>query len=128
MFVPSEGGDNQQEENIPDDRSIHPFSQRERALPRKHADEFANAVCVAHKPTTIEKALSGHNSEGWRLAGNAEYQSLMEKETWDLVDLPSGRTAIGCKRIFMAKQGLNGEVERLKARLVAKGYSQNYME
>ena len=50
----------------------------------------------------------------------------MENDTWDLVELPSGRKTIGCKWVFKAKRDKDGKVERFKARLVAKGYAQKY--
>ncbi|KAM7465888.1 hypothetical protein LguiB_013450 [Lonicera macranthoides] len=46
--------------------------------------------------------------------------------TWDLVTLPAGKQAIGCKWVFTVKINPDGSVARLKARLVAKGYAQTY--
>ena len=43
--------------------------------------------------------------------------------TWDLVDLPAGKKAIGCKWVFTIKVNPNGSVAHLKAQLVAKGYA-----
>ena len=51
---------------------------------------------------------------------------LMNNNTWDLVELPEGKEAIGCKCVFKVKHNSEGEVERCKCRLVAKGYSQRY--
>ena len=59
-------------------------------------------------------------------AADAEYQSLVENETWELVELPCNRKPVACKWVFKAKQGGDGKVECFKARLVAKGYAQKY--
>ncbi|KAJ0575491.1 putative RNA-directed DNA polymerase [Helianthus annuus] len=60
----------------------------------------------------------------WIEAMNLEMEALMRNQTWELVDLPSGRKPIGCKWVYRVKYKANGEVERYKARLVAKGYNQ----
>ncbi|CAN0884979.1 Retrovirus-related Pol polyprotein from transposon TNT 1-94, partial [Linum grandiflorum] len=60
----------------------------------------------------------------WKEAADSEIQSIMSKHTWELVDLPKGCKAIGCKWIFKRKLMTDGSVERYKARLVIKGYSQ----
>ena len=60
-------------------------------------------------------------------AADAEYVSLMQNETWDLVELQSGRQAIGSKWVFKVKCGSDGKVERFKAWLVAKGYTQKHL-
>ena len=74
----------------------------------------------------MEEALAGDCSEEWKHAADAEYASLLQNETWDLVELPSGRQAIGSKWVFKVKCGSDGKVERFKARLVAKGYAQKH--
>lgn len=60
----------------------------------------------------------------WVIAINEEMNSLHRNNTWELVDLPVGRKAIGCKWVFKIKYKSNGEIERYIARLVAKGYGQ----
>ncbi|XP_049347856.1 uncharacterized mitochondrial protein AtMg00820-like, partial [Solanum verrucosum] len=60
----------------------------------------------------------------WIEAMHAEIQALTNNITWELVDLPKGKSAIGCRWIYKMKYKSTGEVERFKTRLVAKGYSQ----
>ena len=51
----------------------------------------------------------------------------MEKNgTWELVDLPRGKTTVGCKWVFTVKYKYDGSLERYKARLVAKGFTKTY--
>ena len=52
--------------------------------------------------------------------------SLIENDTWDLVDLPEGRKPVECKWIFKIKRGSDGSIKRYKVRLVAKGFSQKH--
>uniref|UniRef100_H3G5X4 Reverse transcriptase Ty1/copia-type domain-containing protein n=1 Tax=Phytophthora ramorum TaxID=164328 RepID=H3G5X4_PHYRM len=59
-------------------------------------------------------------------ACDSECDSLLKNDTWDVVPLPKGRKAIGCRWVFRVKENQAGEVERFKARLVAKGFSQKY--
>lgn len=53
-----------------------------------------------------------------------ELDDLASNNTWDIVDLPSGKVTIGNKWIYKIVYNLNGTVDRFKARLVAKGYTQ----
>src|SRR3954463_5438515 len=55
-----------------------------------------------------------------------EFQALKKNDTWDVVSLPPGKRAVGCKWVFTVKHTSEGKVDRYKARLVAKEYSQTY--
>jgi histone deacetylase 1/2 len=99
-------------------------SGRERNPPMYYHDEYATmttakyaALYVAEieEPETLKDALA-----------DAEYQSLLENETWELVELPAGRKPISCKWVFKVKHDESGKVERFKGRLVAKGFLQKY--
>ena len=74
------------------------------------------------EPKNIVEALE----KDWKTAANAEYMSLMENDTWDLVDLTEGRKPVECKWIFKLKRGSNGSIKRYKAHHVAKGFSQKH--
>ena len=56
-----------------------------------------------------------------------EMDALNGNGTWDLIQLPAGKKAIGCHWVFVVKVNLDGLAARLKARLVAKGYAHIYL-
>jgi hypothetical protein len=68
--------------------------------------------------------MNDKNAEEWKRAMDLEFNSLINNETWELVDLPPEKKTIGTKWVFKVKQNPDGTIERFKARLVAKGYSQ----
>ena len=96
-------------------------SKRTRQPPVRYGlDEYTAAANVEHvacatyqipEPQTVDEALDSDYSTEWKQAADAEYESLMENETWDLVQLPSGRTPIGCKWVFKVKHKSDGTVE-----------------
>ena len=55
-----------------------------------------------------------------------ELDALHKTRTWDLVDLPSEKSAIDCKWVYKIKTRSGGTVDRYKACLVAKGFTQEY--
>ena len=62
----------------------------------------------------------------WKNAMKIEMEALEKNKTWDLVELPKGKSPVGCKWVFTVKYKADGSLERYKARLVAKGYTQTY--
>ena len=83
-------------------------------------------ACQISEPQSIEEALKSDYAKEWKAAAESEYDSLIANETWELVELPKNRKAIGCKWVFKVKFGSDGKVERFKGRLVAKGYAQKH--
>jgi hypothetical protein len=65
----------------------------------------------------LKKALESDHAENWKTAADSEYQSVMENETWELVELPPGRKAITCRWVFKVKHDENGKIDRFKGRL-----------
>ena len=55
-----------------------------------------------------------------------ELDALHKTRTWDLVDLPSVKTAISCKWVYKIKTRSDDTVDRYKARLVAWDFTQEY--
>ncbi|CAI7908962.1 unnamed protein product, partial [Closterium sp. NIES-53] len=72
----------------------------------------------------MEEALAGPDREKWLVSRDAEYQSLLENGTWDLVVLPEGKNAVQCKWVLRIKTDDKGQVTVYKSRLVAKGFMQ----
>jgi hypothetical protein len=52
---------------------------------------------IPDDPETDEAAMKSPKAEKWKATMLAEYQSLMQNETWKLVSMPKDRHAIACK-------------------------------
>ena len=70
-------------------------------------------------PCSYREAIEVDDSDRWITAIDQEMESLKRNHTCDLVTLPRGSRAIGCKWIFRKK-----DCEQYKVRLVAKWYAQ----
>lgn len=75
-------------------------------------------------PKTYKEAMALPDWERWDEAFQAEFWAQILNGTWELVDLPEGRKAVGSRWVCDIKLNADGTVERYKVRLVGQGYSQ----
>ena len=61
---------------------------------------FATSLSSIPIPSTVSHALS---HPGWRLAMEEEMSALWANDTWDLVPLPPGKSAVGCRWVYTVK-------------------------
>ena len=86
---------------------------------------YALPIIEDNVPCTFKEAVHNAESVKWKEAMDEEIGSLHKNQTWELVQLPKGKKAIGCKWVYTKKEGIPGRDNiRFKARLVAKGYAQ----
>ena len=57
---------------------------------------------------------------------NEEMSALEWNETWEIVERPKDKKAVGCRWLYTVKYMSDGTLDRYKARLVAKRYTQTY--
>lgn len=74
-----------------------------------------------YEDMTLREALA---HPGWNKAIKVELNSLLDINTWTLIELPPNRHALFSRWVLRAKLALNPTQVRLKARLVAKGFEQ----
>ena len=75
-------------------------------------------------PLSLKEAQDANDWPGWEKAIDEELTQHDTLKTWELVDLPPGRKAIGNKWVFVRKRDERGDVVKHKARLVIQGFSQ----
>ena len=76
------------------------------------------------EPQSFKEAMSSPEAPYWKKAINDEVESILQNNTWELVDLPPGLKPLGYKWIFKKKMKADGSIDKYKARLVIKGYKQ----
>ena len=92
-------------------------------------DPQDSALCVEYcykvssAPKTYQEAVSSPKAGHWKKAMDDEIAALRYNNTYELTDLPAGRSVVGGRWVYDVKRGPTGE-EAYKARYVAKGYSQ----
>ena len=73
------------------------------------------------EPEGYEEATA---DQKWRNAMKEELIMIEKNKTWELVDRPNHKKAIGVKWVYRTKLNSDGSVNKYKARLVVKGYAQ----
>ncbi|XP_040957890.1 uncharacterized protein [Gossypium hirsutum] len=92
-----------------------PLGNTHHMITRSKADIFKPKALVVTlldcEPYTIDEAFA---QKEWRVVAQYEYDALIQSRTWELVPLPLGRKAIGCKWLYKIKRNLDGTVARRK--------------
>lgn len=113
-------------ENVSQSVPRRPKSLRIQAAKQRHILNNLNSVDDIEAPQSVADALKSKHANDWQLSMQKEYDALMANNTWSLVNLPSGKKAIGSKWVFRIKRNKEGEIEKYKSRLVAKGCGQQF--
>ncbi|KAK0597380.1 hypothetical protein LWI29_024681 [Acer saccharum] len=79
------------------------------------------ALFVDVDPISFEE---GSKEKKMRSAMNQEIDAIERNKTWELTELPKGKSVLGVKWVYKTKLHSNGEVDKNKERLVVKGYKQ----
>lgn len=137
--VRNEDEDSEEENNNSEeeDQVEAPEPQQPRRTPRNnvgtlpaHLNDYV--VYAAHQddeffePKHYKEAVHSKYGSQWMKAMVEELNAIEDNDTWELVNLPYGRKAIGSKWIYKVKRNADGTVERRKARLVGQGFSQKF--
>ncbi|GJS99237.1 putative RNA-directed DNA polymerase [Tanacetum coccineum] len=93
-------------------------SERSSVFPKRYNDFVVDSK--------VKYGLENYQSKGsaWLRQCNNEMNALYSNDTWEVVELPLGRKAIGGKWVYKIKYKSSGDIDRYKARYVAKGYNQ----
>ena len=96
-------------------------SHRVTTLP-SHLRDFHcfSALTSLQEPRTFHEASSNPLRQQ---AMKEELDALHKTGTWDMVDLPSGKSTIGSKWVYKIKTRSDGTVDRYKALLLARGFT-----
>eukprot|EP00253_Pinus_taeda_P026672 PITA_26672 len=92
-------------------------STRERKTSKKYED-YASSIALITKdgePSYYQEVVNDANNKKWKWVMDKEMDSLAKKKTWDIVELPEGRSVVVCKWIFKLKRNIDGSIERYKA-------------
>lgn len=95
-------------------------------LPSRFADYEVNSIFQYTEPRSYKEAIQCLEKDKWIEAMNEEIKCLNDNNTWNLVNLPESKHAVGSKWVFKRKLNENNQVVSYKARLVAQGFSQKF--
>ena len=75
----------------------------------------ATNISQGVEPLTYRQAVKSPNSMQWKQAMEREISSLKDNNTWDLMDLPPGQTALRGRWVFKIKRDTYGTITKHKA-------------
>jgi hypothetical protein len=108
-----EESSNEIEVDTPTQRSLQQPDSIAISRPRREIQKlarFTDTVAYALPITdddillTYREAISNLEKAKWKEAMGEEMHSLYKNETWELVHLPKGKKAIGCKWVYTKKE------------------------
>ncbi|KHJ42046.1 hypothetical protein D918_07936 [Trichuris suis] len=99
---------------------------KEQTVERMEENETVerNVEAAAIAEISVAEAMESPDAREWYDAIKTEILSLVENNSWFIVERPSDRQIVGSRLVLCNKFKSDGGLERRKARLVAKGYTQ----
>ena len=79
-----------------------------------------------YEPQSWKGAMGQQDGAKWLQAAKEEFASLIDNNTWDLVEPPHHQKVLPGKWVFKYKRGISGKILCYKAQWVAKGYEQQF--
>lgn len=76
-----------------------------------------------NEPLSLKEAMSSPYWKNFEKAIHAEFQSLIENNTWEYRNTPSGRAVLTGHWVSKIKKDRWGKILKFKARWVAHGYN-----
>ncbi|GJV16282.1 retrovirus-related pol polyprotein from transposon TNT 1-94 [Tanacetum coccineum] len=96
------------------------FNKSVKVVRSDNALEFVKELWdTCNNMVIFQKDLA--NFKGWCLGMDSELRALEKNGTWDLIELPPGKKAIGSHWIFKTKLKADATVEKRKPELLCKG-------
>ena len=77
-----------------------------------------------NEPSTYNQAINGPDNQKWLDAMRKEVDELEDKNTWELVDLPPDKKALGGRWVYKIKTNSQNNIIKYKARWVVQGFNQ----
>jgi hypothetical protein len=115
----------QQEQQVPQTlASVVRRSTRLSMPPERYSPSLYYLLLTdSGEPKCYEEAMQVDTKKKWEQGMKEEKDSLENNQTWDLVQLPTGKRALQNKWVYKLKEEDGGE-KRYKARLVVMGFAQ----
>lgn len=85
---------------------------------------LSETILEEFTPTNFDEAMRCQDSAKWMSAMREEINAFAENDTWDLVQLPTGKRAIDNRWVLRVKYKSDGSIDRYRARLVVRGIFQ----
>jgi hypothetical protein len=107
----------------------HAYAAYARGATSTLFDAIAHAAVIevdGFEPCTFHEAMNCPEWPMWKEALDSEFNSLMENNTWTLVERKPGMKVIPSKWVFKIKRDADGNISRYKCRLVAGGHRQKF--
>jgi hypothetical protein len=84
----------------------------------KPFSSYMDLMCdlLEKDPTFFEESIQ---KKEWAEAMTKEYQSIINKDVWEIVPRPKSKDVISSKWIFKIKHVVDGSIEKYKARFVS---------
>ena len=92
---------------------IEPRRSKRSRIEKNLGEGFFTFI-VEGDPYTYNEAMSFIDAPFWKEAIQSEVDSIIQNNTWVLVDLPLGNKAIGCKWVFKKELKSYGSIDKYK--------------
>ena len=86
--------------------------------------ESVFVVLADDEPANYQEATNSPDSERWKASMKKEYNTLMEYNTWELVEKPPNINIVGCRWTYHVKHDNLRQTNKLNSQLIAQGFSQ----